>query len=70
MPAYMIDIELPGICIPATKVCQDSLHSAFSLGWPFQVLKYGYIFQMKYTEAMLSNSMQTLNYQNAACSFS
>ena len=27
-----------------------------SLGWPFSVLKYKYIFQVKYTEAILSNN--------------
>ena len=31
-------------------------HTAGSLGWPFPVLKYKYIFQIKYTEAILSNS--------------
>ena len=30
--------------------------SAGSLGWPFPMLKYKYIFRMKYTEAILSNS--------------
>ena len=35
-------------------------HSAGSLGWPFPVLKYKYIFQIKYTEAILSNSTRKL----------
>ena len=39
-----------------TKVCRYNPHSAGSLGWPFPVLKYEYIFQIKYTEAILSNS--------------
>ena len=35
----------------------NNWHSAGSLGWPFPMLKYKYIFQTKkYTEAMLSNS--------------
>jgi len=39
-----------------TKVCRYNWHSAGFLGWPFPVLKYQYIFQIKYTEAILSNS--------------
>jgi len=39
-----------------TKVCRYSWHSAGSLGWPFPKLRYKYIFQIKYTEALLSNS--------------
>jgi len=36
-------------------------HSAGSLGWPFPMLKYKYIFfQLKYTEAILSNSTRRL----------
>ena len=35
-------------------------HSASSLGWPFPVLKYKHLFQMKYTEAILSNSIRKL----------
>jgi len=35
-------------------------HSAGSLGWPFSKLKYKYIFQIKYTEAILSNSTRQL----------
>ena len=31
-----------------------------SLGWPFPMLKYNYIFQIKYTEAILSNSTRKL----------
>jgi len=37
----------------AAKVCRYNWHSAGSLGWPFPVLKYKYIFQIKYTEAIL-----------------
>ena len=39
-----------------TKVCRYSWHSAGSLGWPFPLLKYQYIFSIKHTEAFLSNS--------------
>jgi len=35
-------------------------HSAGSLGWPFQMLKYKYIFQIKYAEAILSNNTRKL----------
>ena len=42
------------------------------MGWPFPMLKYKYIFQIKYTEAILSNStpgiVMVLNYQTADCS--
>jgi len=31
-----------------------------SLGWPFPMLKYKYIFQIKYTEAVLSNGTRKL----------
>jgi len=31
-------------------------HSAGSLHWPFPMIKYKYIFKIKYTEALLSNS--------------
>jgi len=44
-----------------TKVCRYNWHSAGSLGWPFPTLKYKYIFQIKYTEAIfLSNSTRKL----------
>ena len=36
--------------------CRYNWHSAVFLGWPFPVIKYKYIFQIKYTEAILSNS--------------
>jgi len=38
------------------KVRRYNWHSAGSLGWPFPVLKYKYIFQINYTEAISSNS--------------
>ena len=42
-------------------MCRYNWHSAGSLqGWPFPVLKYKYIFQIKYTEAILSNSTRRL----------
>jgi len=43
-----------------TKVCRYNWHSAGSLGWPFPMLKYKYIFQIKYTEAILSNITRKL----------
>jgi len=49
-----------GCQVIVTKVCRYSWHSAGSLGWPFQVLKYRYIFQIKYAEAILSNSTRKL----------
>ena len=42
------------------KVRRYNWHSAGSLGWPFPMLKYWYIFQMKYTEAILSNITRKL----------
>jgi len=42
------------------KVCRYNWLSAGSLGWPFPVLKYIYISQIKYTEAILSNSTRKL----------
>jgi len=36
-------------------------HSAGSVGWPFPMLKYEYIFRIKYTEAILSNSARKLS---------
>jgi len=39
------------------KVRRYNWHSAGSLGWPFPVQIYQYIFfQIEYTEAILSNS--------------
>jgi len=38
------------------KVCRYNWHSAGSLSWPFPTLNYKYIFQIKYTETILSNS--------------
>jgi len=40
--------------------CGDTNCSAGSLARPFQMLKYEYIFQTKYTETILSNSTQKL----------
>ena len=42
------------------KVCRHNWHSAGSLGWPFPMMKYRYIFQIKYTEAILSNDTRKL----------
>ena len=58
-----------------TKVCRYKWHSAGSLGWPFPMLKHKFIFQIKYTEAVLSNNytrsetVMVCNYQNADCCF-
>jgi len=41
-------------------VCRYNWHSAVSLGRPFPVLKYQYICQIKYTEAILSDSTRKL----------
>jgi len=39
------------------RKCADTIGTVpVPLGWPFPVLKYEYIFQIKYTEAILSNS--------------
>jgi len=35
-------------------------HSAGSLGWPFPMLKFEFIAQIKYTEAILSKSARKL----------
>jgi len=37
-------------------VHQYNWHSDVSVGWPFPMLIYYYIFQIKYMEAILSNS--------------
>jgi len=49
-----------GLILQGTKVCQYNWHSAGSLGWPFPMLKYKYIFQIKYTEAILSDRTRKL----------
>ena len=36
-----------------TNVCRYNWHTAGSLGWPIPVLKYKYIFEVKYTETIL-----------------
>jgi len=54
------------------KVCWYGWHNAGSLGWPFPTLNYKYIFQIKYTKAILSNSARKLLWfeitKNADCS--
>jgi len=42
------------------KVCRYNRHSAGSLDWPFPMLKYEYIFEIKYTEAISSNNTRKL----------
>jgi len=44
------------LCVLGRKLCRYNWHSADSLGWPFPVLECKYIFQIKYIEAILSNS--------------
>jgi len=46
--------------IKETKVCRYNWHSAGSPGWPFTMVKDQYIFQIKYTEAILSNGTRKL----------
>jgi len=38
------------------KVCRYNWHSAGSLSWPIPMIKYKFIFQIKYMETILSNS--------------
>jgi len=38
------------------KVCRYNWHSAGLLGWPFPMLKYKYIFEIKCLEAILSKN--------------
>ena len=40
------------------RKCADT--TAGSLRWPFPVLKYDYIFELNYTEAIVSNSTRKL----------
>ena len=48
---------LPSRFFLSTRVCRHNWHSAGSTGWPFSMLKYKYVFQIKRTEAILSNSI-------------
>jgi len=41
-------------------VCRYNWHSAGSLGRPFPIVKYSCIFQIKYTEAVLSTNTRKL----------
>jgi len=43
-----------------SPIGNESAPNAGSLGWPFPMLKYKHIFEIKYTEAILSNSTQKL----------
>ena len=43
-----------------TKVRRYNWHGVGSLGWPFPMLKYWYIFHIKYTDEILSNSTRKL----------
>ena len=42
------------------RKCADTIDTAVFLGWPFQMLKYQYIFQIRYTEAVLPNITRKL----------
>jgi len=42
------------------RKCADTIDTAVFLGWPFQMLKYQYIFQIRYTEAVLPNITKML----------
>jgi len=47
--------------VQGKKVCRYNWHNAGSQGWPIPMLKYQYIiFEIKYTEAIISNSTQKL----------
>jgi len=41
------------------RKCADTIGTVL-VPWPFPMLKYKYIFQIKYTEAILSNSTRKL----------
>jgi len=65
VPAHPVVTENKRVCMcldrsvvgyRERKVCRYNWQSAGSLGWPFPMLKYKYIFQTKYTETVLSNS--------------
>jgi len=43
-----------------SPIGNESVPNAGSLGWPFPMLKYKHIFEIKYTETILSNSTQKL----------
>ena len=49
-----------GVGDEGTKVCRYNWHSVGSLGWPFPVLKYKFLSEIKYTEAIVSNSTRKL----------
>ena len=52
--------EGPGGWLHANRErkCADTIGTV--LGWPYLMIKYKYIFQIKYTEAVLSNSTRKL----------
>ena len=52
-----VPYEQPG---QGKQVCLYNWHRAGFRGWPFTLLKYKYIFQIKYTEAIVSNSARKL----------
>jgi len=56
-----------------TKVCRYNWHNASTMGWPFPMLKYKYIFSNKiYGSNFIKHHSETVmvwNYQTADCSF-
>jgi len=59
-PNALLDIVVGFVGNVGTKVRRYNWYSAGSLGWPFLMLNYKYISQIKYTEAILSNSTRKL----------
>jgi len=57
---YSVTVTVTESYVQGTKVCLYNWHSAGSMDWPFPMLIYKYIFPIKYTEAILSNSTPKL----------
>ena len=60
VPRLLVASTLPQFWVLWTKVRRHNWHSAGCLGWPFPVIKFKYSFEIKYTEAILSNSSRKL----------
>jgi len=52
----------PTLSVIGNEMCRYSWHSAGSMGWPFPMLEYKYIFQAKYPKVILSNSTRKLSW--------